>query len=81
MNMLIAGPVLWLLGSIHNSCQIYERSDGHIQILQQSVHIPFLIASVLFTMGAVLNILEQDGGVLYHGLELLVSYLSQVIRT
>ncbi|KAM5557551.1 hypothetical protein ABKV19_024768 [Rosa sericea] len=70
MNMLIAGPVLWLLGSIHNSCQIYERSDGHVQILQQSVQIPFLIASVLFTIGAVSNILEQ-GGVVYHGLELL----------
>ncbi|KAJ9139783.1 hypothetical protein P3X46_030486 [Hevea brasiliensis] len=33
-NMLIAGPVLWVLGSIHNSCQIYDRKklgvDGHL---------------------------------------------------
>ncbi|KAB2596786.1 polypyrimidine tract-binding protein-like protein 2 [Pyrus ussuriensis x Pyrus communis] len=69
-NMLIAGPVLWLLGSIHNSCQIYERADGHVQILQQSVHIPFLIGSVLFTVGAVLNSREQHG-LFLHGLQLL----------
>ncbi|KAF7150639.1 hypothetical protein RHSIM_Rhsim02G0197500 [Rhododendron simsii] len=43
LNMLIAGPVLWVLGSIHKSFQIYERADGHLQILQQSVHIPFLM--------------------------------------
>lgn len=70
-NMLIAGPVLWLLGSIHNSCQIYERADGHVQILQQSVHIPFLIGSVLFTVGAILNTREQHG-LFRHGLQLLV---------
>nr|XP_027190242.1 uncharacterized protein LOC101500123 isoform X2 [Cicer arietinum] len=27
VNMLVAGPVLWVVGSIHNSCQIYERAD------------------------------------------------------
>ncbi|KAM1054803.1 hypothetical protein ACFX2I_002106 [Malus domestica] len=70
-NMLIAGPVLWLLGSIHNSCQIYERADGHVQILQQSVHIPFLIGSVLFTVAAILNSREQHGLSL-HGLQILV---------
>ncbi|KAM2976026.1 hypothetical protein FF1_002118 [Malus domestica] len=69
-NMLIAGPVLWLLGSIHNSCQIYERADGHVQILQQSVHIPFLIGSVLFTVAAILNSREQHGLSL-HGLQIL----------
>ncbi|XP_048325514.2 uncharacterized protein LOC107414567 isoform X2 [Ziziphus jujuba] len=47
LNMLIAGPVLWVVGSIHNSCQIYERADGHVQILQQGVHIPFLTGEVL----------------------------------
>ncbi|KAB2014049.1 hypothetical protein ES319_D09G198800v1 [Gossypium barbadense] len=35
LGMLIAGPVLWVAGSIHNSCQIYERADAHVQILQQ----------------------------------------------
>lgn len=72
LSMLIAGPVLWLLGSIHNSCQIYERADGHVQILQEAVLIPFLMASLLFLVGAVLNNREHIGYV-HHGLELLVS--------
>ena len=55
MNMLIASFVLWMLGSIHNSCQIYERASGHIQILQQGVPIPFLMGSLLFVVGAILN--------------------------
>ncbi|KAL5568321.1 hypothetical protein UlMin_024896 [Ulmus minor] len=71
LNMLIAGPFLWVLGSIHNSCQIYERADVHLQILQQSVHIPFLMGSVLFTVGAILNARDQSGRVVHHGLQLL----------
>ncbi|XP_011005532.1 PREDICTED: uncharacterized protein LOC105111780 [Populus euphratica] len=70
LNLLIAGPALWVLGSIHNSCQIYERADGHVQILQQSVHIPFLMGSLLFLVGSILNIHEQAGRG-YHGLKLL----------
>ncbi|KAG4184636.1 hypothetical protein ERO13_A09G183700v2 [Gossypium hirsutum] len=70
LGMLVAGPVLWVVGSIHNSCQIYERADAHVQILQQSVHIPFLIGSVLFMVGAILNGREQTG-VIHHGLQLL----------
>ncbi|KAF3432866.1 hypothetical protein FNV43_RR23968 [Rhamnella rubrinervis] len=70
LNMLIAGPVLWVVGSIHNSCQIYERADGHVQILQQSVHIPFLTGSVLFMVGAIVNVREQ-AGFHHHGLHLL----------
>ncbi|XP_073128351.1 uncharacterized protein [Henckelia pumila] len=60
LNMLIAGPVLWLLGSVHNSCQIYERADATIQILQESVHIPFMLASLLFLVGGILK--SQDQG-------------------
>ncbi|XP_052185342.1 polypyrimidine tract-binding protein homolog 2-like [Diospyros lotus] len=71
LNLLIAGPVLWLLGSIHNSCQIYERADDHAQILQQSVLIPFLMGSLLFLVGAILNSQEQSGPVRHHGLDLL----------
>lgn len=71
--MLIAGGILWLLGSIHNSCQIYERADGHVQILQESVHMPFLMGSLLFLVGAVLNKREQGAGHVHHGLDLLVS--------
>ncbi|KAF4380456.1 hypothetical protein F8388_024749 [Cannabis sativa] len=72
MNMLIAGPVLWVVGSIHNSCQVYERADGHVQILQQSVHIPFLIGSILLTVASILNAREHAlAGQLFHGLQLL----------
>ncbi|KAF3680978.1 putative pentatricopeptide repeat-containing protein-like [Capsicum annuum] len=70
VNLLIAGPALWLIGSIHNSCQIYERADGHVQILQQSVNIPFLLGSLLFLVGAILNWQKQSGYV-HHGLKLL----------
>lgn len=72
MNMLVAGPVLWLLGSVHNSCQIYERADGHVQILQQSVQIPFLMGSLLFLVGAIMNIREQ-ARTIHHGKDLLVT--------
>eukprot|EP00258_Populus_trichocarpa_P016956 XP_006376621.2 uncharacterized protein LOC18103621 [Populus trichocarpa] len=70
LNLLAAGPAFWVLGSLHNSCQIYERADGHVQILQQSVHIPFLMGSSLFLVGSILNIREQAGWG-HHGLELL----------
>ncbi|KAJ9539615.1 hypothetical protein OSB04_026121 [Centaurea solstitialis] len=70
LNLLIAGNSLWLLGSIHNSCQIYEHTDAHIQILQQSVHLPFLVASLLFLAGAILNF-RQENGQHHHGLHLL----------
>ncbi|XP_037417588.1 uncharacterized protein LOC119281049 [Triticum dicoccoides] len=55
LNLLIAGPALWCLGSIHNMCQVYERANGHVQILQKSVHIPFLLGSTLFFIGGVVN--------------------------
>ncbi|KAF7830674.1 polypyrimidine tract-binding protein-like protein 2 [Senna tora] len=70
LNMLVAGPVLWMIGSIHNSCQIYEKANGHVQILQQSVHIPFLTGSLLFLISAILNYYEQSR-VIHHGLYLL----------
>lgn len=72
VSMLIPGAALWLLGSIHNSCQIYERADSHVQVLQESVHIPFLLGSLLFLVGSVLNCQEQ-AGMFRHGLDLLVS--------
>ncbi|KAF8042890.1 hypothetical protein BT93_A1271 [Corymbia citriodora subsp. variegata] len=70
LNLLIAGPAFWLLGSIHNSCQIYERADGHVQILQQSIHTPFLAGSLLFLVGAIMNSQEQ-AGTLHQGTKLL----------
>lgn len=72
--MLIAGPLLWMIGSIHNACQIYERADSHVQILQQCVYIPFLVGSLLFLVSAVLNSLDLSGSS-HSGLKLLVSTL------
>ncbi|XP_051138283.1 uncharacterized protein LOC127256350 [Andrographis paniculata] len=59
LSMYIAAPILWLVGSIHNSCQIYERSDSHVQILQETVLIPFLMSSLLFLVGSIFNSREQ----------------------
>ncbi|KAF5771434.1 hypothetical protein HanRHA438_Chr14g0682461 [Helianthus annuus] len=70
LNLLIAGTSLWVVGSIHNSCQIYERADASLQILQHAVQIPFLMASFLFLAGAIVNFLEQLGHT-HHGLNLL----------
>ena len=78
--MLVAGPVLWVVGSIHNSCQIYERADGHVQILQQFVYIPFLMGSLSFMLGAILNH-HQQSGIIHHGMNLLVSTLHTSIIT
>ncbi|PWA95407.1 hypothetical protein CTI12_AA050790 [Artemisia annua] len=70
LNLLIAGTSLWVLGSIHNSCQIYKRADGNVQILQHCVQIPFLMGSLLFLAGAIVNYREQVGHS-HHGLNLL----------
>ncbi|KAL2339649.1 hypothetical protein Fmac_007589 [Flemingia macrophylla] len=70
LNMLVAGPVLWVMGSIHNSCQIYERADAHVQILQQCVYVPFLLGSLSFMLTAVLNYQEQSSEI-HHGIHLL----------
>lgn len=72
LSLLLAGPVLWVIGSIHNSCQIYERANGHVQILQKSVLIPFLMGSLLFLLAAILNYYDHSS-VTHHGLHLLVS--------
>ncbi|OAY85598.1 hypothetical protein ACMD2_07633 [Ananas comosus] len=55
LNALIAGPLLWLVGSILNACQVYERADGRTQILQSSVNLPFLMGSLLFLVGGFFN--------------------------
>ncbi|OEL12737.1 hypothetical protein BAE44_0026242 [Dichanthelium oligosanthes] len=54
-NMLLAAALLWLLGSVLNSCQVYERADGQAQLLQSSVQVPLLLGSLLFLVAAVLN--------------------------
>ncbi|XP_014522397.1 uncharacterized protein LOC106778908 [Vigna radiata var. radiata] len=72
LNMLVAGPVLWVIGSIHNSCQIYEKADGHVQILQQCVCIPFFMGSMSFMLGAFLNHWKKSKET-HHGIHLLGS--------
>ncbi|XP_071706714.1 uncharacterized protein [Rutidosis leptorrhynchoides] len=71
LKLLIAGTMLWVLGSIHNSCQIYERANTNVQILQHSVQIPFLMGSLLFLAGAIVNFQEQVGHHHHYGLHLL----------
>ncbi|KAL8550755.1 hypothetical protein ACS0TY_000006 [Phlomoides rotata] len=73
LSMLIGGPVLWVGGSIHNSCQIYERGDGHLQILQHAVVIPFLVASWLFLVAAIFNAQDHHHppGSAHHSLDLM----------
>ncbi|XP_020223311.1 uncharacterized protein LOC109805579 [Cajanus cajan] len=70
LNMLLSGTVLWVIGSIHNSCQIYERADGHVQILQQCVYIPFLMGSLSFMLAAILNYHHQSSEI-HHVIHLL----------
>ncbi|CAL4901559.1 unnamed protein product [Urochloa decumbens] len=54
-NMLLAAALMWLVGSVLNSCQVYERADGRAQLLQSSVQVPLLLGSLLFLVAAVLN--------------------------
>lgn len=54
-DALLAGAVLWLLGSVLSSCQVYERADGRAQLLQSSVQVPVLLGSLLLLVAAVLH--------------------------
>ncbi|KAJ4788870.1 Transcription factor SPEECHLESS [Rhynchospora pubera] len=58
LNLLIAGPVLLLVGSIGNICQVYDRSNWHVQILQKCVQVPLLMGSFLFVVGGIINLIE-----------------------
>jgi hypothetical protein len=53
--MLLVAALLWVLGSVLNSCQVYERADGRAQLLQSSVQVPQLLGSLLFLVAAALN--------------------------
>ncbi|CAL9099874.1 unnamed protein product [Musa acuminata var. zebrina] len=55
LNTLIAGSIFWVIGSIHNVCQIYERADGHVQLLQKSVQVPLIMGSLLFLVAGIVN--------------------------
>lgn len=54
-TMLLVAALLWVLGSVLNSCQVYERADGRAQLLQSGVQVPQLLGSLLFLVAAALN--------------------------
>ncbi|XP_066360635.1 uncharacterized protein [Miscanthus floridulus] len=59
--MLLVAALLWVLGSVLNSCQVYERADGRAQLLQSSVQVPQLLGSLLFLVAAALNLRVVSG--------------------
>lgn len=56
-RLLIAAPALWLLGSIHNSFQLYENTELDVQAYQKGVTLPFLIGSLLLVLSGIVNVL------------------------
>ncbi|MCO5562080.1 hypothetical protein L7F22_015706 [Adiantum nelumboides] len=54
LQLLIAGSVCWVLGSLHNACQVYNRSSATLQLFQKAVYLPLLVASILFLVSSVL---------------------------
>ncbi|KAI5058353.1 hypothetical protein GOP47_0026523 [Adiantum capillus-veneris] len=54
LELLIAGSVCWVLGSLHNACQVYNRSSATLQLFQKAVYLPLLVASILFLVSSVL---------------------------
>uniref|UniRef100_A0A8I6Z3L2 Uncharacterized protein n=1 Tax=Hordeum vulgare subsp. vulgare TaxID=112509 RepID=A0A8I6Z3L2_HORVV len=54
-DALLAGAVLWILGSVLSSCQTDERADSRAQLLQSSVQVPVLLGNLLFLVAAVLH--------------------------
>ncbi|XP_044983692.1 uncharacterized protein LOC123450585 [Hordeum vulgare subsp. vulgare] len=54
-DALLSSAVLWILGSVLSSCQMYERADGRAQLLQSSVQVHVLLGNLLFLVAAVLH--------------------------
>ncbi|XP_009419791.3 uncharacterized protein LOC103999697 [Musa acuminata AAA Group] len=63
VNTLISGPIFWVIGSIHNICQVYETANGHVQILQKCVQVPLLMGSLLFLVAGILNNHDTFGSI------------------
>eukprot|EP01018_Ginkgo_biloba_P021640 Gb_02049 [translate_table: standard] len=55
-NLLVAGPAFWVLGSIHNAFQVYERANAQLQAMQKAVYLPFLIGSILYLISSIVNL-------------------------
>lgn len=54
LQLVIAGSVFWVLGSLHNACQVYNRSSATLQIFQKAVYLPLLVASTLLLVSSIL---------------------------
>ncbi|GJN15361.1 hypothetical protein PR202_gb02266 [Eleusine coracana subsp. coracana] len=54
-NLVVAAALLWMVGSVLNACQVYERADGRAQLLQATVQVPLLLGSLFFLLAAVAN--------------------------
>ncbi|KAJ7520685.1 hypothetical protein O6H91_19G017300 [Diphasiastrum complanatum] len=52
-RLIVLGPALWLLGSIHNAFQVYKKADFRVQAFQKAVTIPFIIGSTLLLSSAI----------------------------
>jgi hypothetical protein len=77
LNLLIAGPALWCLGSVHNICQVYERASGHVQLLHKGVQVPLLLGSTLFLVAGIVN--RHDRRSRTTAFSLLVTYILAVL--
>ncbi|KAG0593342.1 hypothetical protein KC19_1G322200 [Ceratodon purpureus] len=55
-RLVVAGSALWLLGSIHNAFQVYEKTGMRIQVLQKAVSVPCIIASELLLVSGVVSL-------------------------
>jgi hypothetical protein len=65
--LLIVAPALWLLGSIHNSFQVYESTELDVQAYQKGVSLPFVIGSLLLVLGSIVNVLSWPPAALHTG--------------
>lgn len=62
---LIVAPALWLLGSIHNSFQLYENTELDVQAYQRGVTLPFVIGSLLLVLAGIVNVLSWPAAALH----------------
>lgn len=74
-RLLIAAPAFWLLGSIHNSFQVYANTDLEVQAYQRAVTLPFVIGSLLLLLSGIVTILSWPAAA-FHTAKMLSSTLA-----
>uniref|UniRef100_A0A0D9WKC6 Uncharacterized protein n=1 Tax=Leersia perrieri TaxID=77586 RepID=A0A0D9WKC6_9ORYZ len=52
MATAAAAAAAWVVGSVANACQTYERADSRAQLMQSGVQVPMLVGSLLFLVSA-----------------------------